>query len=267
MNKQDILKKYVSEDDKLFMAKLLDKINTVNTRNYMAFTDFLDLHQQTIAEEFLKREKINNYFFFGGNEYVERKVLFLYPDKLTEDIALEEAKKQLKIIRIGLPTYNSEGYTHRDYLGGMMKLGVKREKTGDIFVNTTGADIVVIKDITKFLIESLPNLTRFSKSTIEALEIDELKLPELKFEEIIIIVPSLRMDSVVSEILRISRNKVTQIIEEERVSINFEVCLNRSKILKVGDKISIRGKGRFEVAEELGSTKKDNIRVKILKNI
>ena len=267
MNKQEILKQYANEEDKLFIAKVMDKLNTVNMRNYMTSTDFLDLHQQKLAQDFLKKEKVNDYFFFGGNEYTERKILFLYPDKLTKEIALEEAKNWIQVVRIELPKYNNDVYTHRDYLGGMIKLGIKRDKTGDIFVYPEGADIVVQKEIAQFLQDNLSKLTRFSKSNIEVLHIKELKVPEIKYEESTIIVPSLRMDSVVSEILRISRNKTSQIIEEERIFINFEVCTNRSKILKIGDKISIRGKGRFEIAEELGSTKKDNIKLKILKYI
>ena len=267
MNKQEILKQYANEEDKLFIAKVMDKLNTVNMRNYMTSTDFLDLHQQKLAQDFLKKEKVNDYFFFGGNEYTERKILFLYPDKLTKEIALEEAKNWIQVVRIELPKYNNDVYTHRDYLGGMIKLGIKRDKTGDIFVYPEGADIVVQKEIAQFLQDNLSKLTRFSKSNIEVLHIQELKVPEIKYEESTIIVPSLRMDSVVSEILRISRNKTSQIIEEERIFINFEVCTNRAKILKIGDKISIRGKGRFEIAEELGSTKKDNIKLKILKYI
>ena len=267
MNKQEILKQYANEEDKLFIAKVMDKLNTVNMRNYMTSTDFLDLHQQKLAQDFLKKQKVNDYFFFGGNEYTERKILFLFPDKLNKEIALEEAKNWIQVVRIELPKYNNDVYTHRDYLGGMIKLGIKRDKTGDIFVYPEGADIVVQKEIAQFLQDNLSKLTRFSKSNIEVLHIKELKLPEIKYEESTIIVPSLRMDSVVSEILRISRNKTSQIIEEERIFINFELCTNRSKILKIGDKISIRGKGRFEIAEELGSTKKDNIKLKILKYI
>lgn len=267
MNKLEVLKKYSNEEDKLFIAKVIDRLNTVNVRNYMTFTDFLDLHQQNLVQCFLKKEGVNNYFFFGGNEYTERKILFLYPNKINENIALDEVKKIMNVVRIELPKYNNDIYTHRDYLGSMIKIGIKREKFGDIFVYSNGADIVVKNEISQFLQENLLKFTRFSKSNIKVLNIRELRIPEIKYEETTIIVPSFRMDSVISEILRISRNKTSQIIEEERIFINFELCINRSKVLKVGDKISIRGKGRYEIIEELGNTKKDNIKLKIIKNI
>lgn len=267
MNKQEILKQYGNEEDRLFLSKVMDKLNATNTRNYMTSTDFLDLHQQKLAQDFLNKERVNEYFFFGGNDYTERKILFLYPDKLTKEISLEEAQNWIQVVRIKLPKYNNDIYTHRDYLGGMIKLGIKRDKTGDIFAYPEGADIVVQKEIGQFLQDNLSKLTRFSKSNIEILHIQELKVPKIKHEERIIVVPSFRMDSVVSEILRISRNKAFQIIDEERIFINFELCVNRSKIIKVGDKISVRGKGRYEIVEELGSTRKDNIKLKVLKYI
>ena len=267
MKKQDILKKYEIEEDRLIIAKVLDKLELVSTKNYMLSTDFLNLHEQKLIEDLLIKEKIQNFFFYGGDADLERKLLFIYPDKLTEEIARMQCKNFLKIIRIELPKYNNENYTHRDYLGGMMKLGIKREKTGDILTYSGGADIIVEKEISAFLKTELQNLTRFRKANIDILEINELKKPELNFEEITIIVPSLRMDSIVSELAHTSRTKALDIINEERVFINFEVCLDRSKILKVNDVISIRGKGRFKIEEEIGSTKKDNIRLKILKNV
>jgi len=267
MEKQDLLKKYPSEEDKLLVSKILDKIKMVDTKNYLACTDFLNLHEQIVAEQVLKIQSQESYFLFGGNSSSERRMLFLYPNKLTEEIALEHAKKFMAIIRIQLPKSNEEIYTHRDYLGLIMKVGVKREKIGDILVNDIGADIIVEKETTKFLLEELPKYTRFQKAKIEVVSINELKKSEQNFEEIKIIVPSYRLDSIVSEIIRISRTKAVDIIAEERVYVNFEVCLNRSKQLKIGDTISIRGKGRFKIAEELGKTKKENVVIKILKNI
>ena len=40
--------------------------------------------------------------------------------------------KMLKILRIELPEEEFGKYSHRNYLGGIVKLGLKREKVGDI---------------------------------------------------------------------------------------------------------------------------------------
>ena len=266
MQKQEILKNYTEQEDKLLASKLLDRINERDLRNKIATTEFLNIHEKSICEEILKKEKISNYIFTGGFEDAERAILILYPDKLDESYIKTELANWLSVIRITLPKYN-ETYTHREYLGGIMKLGIKREKVGDIVVLENGADIIVANDIAEFLKQELANLTRFSKSKIEIKNIYELRIAESKTEEETIIVPSYRLDVIVGEALRTSRSKASNLIDEERVFINSSICKNGAKIAKIGDKITVRGKGRFVIKEELGATKKDNIRIKILKYI
>lgn len=59
--------------------------------------------------------------------------------------------KMLKILRIELPEEEFGKYSHRNYLGGIVKLGLKREKVGDILVSNQGADIVVVSDFAEVL--------------------------------------------------------------------------------------------------------------------
>lgn len=264
MQKQEILKSYSEEEDKLLVAKIIDKIKERDCRNKIATTDFLNLHERGICQELLNKQKITNYIFFGGYEEAERNILILYPDKLEKDYMIKQLENWLAIIRITLPKYN-ESYSHREYLGGIMKLGLKREKIGDIIVLEDGADVIVKTDISDFLKQELVKLTRFHKSTIEEKSISEIRSNISKTEEISIIIPSYRIDAVVSEVLRISRSRANDIIEEERIFINGFLQKNGAKTIKIGDKITVRGKGRFEILEEVGSTKKENIRIKILK--
>lgn len=265
MNKLD-LKNYSDQEDKIFIAKILDKIKERDCRNKIATTDFLNLHEKSVCQELLNKQKVNNYMFYGGYEDAERAILILYPDKLEKDYIIKQLNNWLSIIRITLPKYN-EAYTHREYLGGIMKLGLKREKIGDIIVLEDGADIIIKNDISEFLKLELEKLTRFHKSKIEEKSIFELRNAVTKTEEITIIIPSYRIDVIVGEMLRISRSKVSDIIDEERVFLNGMICKNGAKIVKNGDKITVRGKGRFEVLEEIGNTKKENIRVKIIKYV
>ena len=53
------------------------------------------------------------------------------------EIVEENYTNILDIIRIELP--NNVVYEHREYLSGIMKLGLKREKFGDIIVTEYGA--------------------------------------------------------------------------------------------------------------------------------
>lgn len=221
MNKVDILEKFKKPEDKLLISKLLDKIELCKRRNMITITDFLDMYQRSVTEKLLKVVKCN-YVFFGGYEQANRVMLIIYPDKLTIDMVKENYKNYMEIIRIDLPKNYIGEYLHKDYLSGVMKLGIKREKFGDILVQENGADIIVSKDISEYINANISGLTRFSKSQINIVGLDEIRKVEIKKKEFKIIVSSLRLDCIVAELSSTSRTKATEIITEQRVFINYE---------------------------------------------
>lgn len=255
MNKQDLLKDYNKQEDKMCLAQVLDKIEISKTKGRIDSTDFLDMYQVSLVESFLKKNKIKQYKLFGGYEDSERKILITYPENYTEEMVQKNYDKFLKVVRIELPEEEHGKYAHRNYLGGIVKLGLKREKVGDILVTNEGADIVVVSDFVEILEKELPSLTRFENSKISITEIGNLKKKEIKIENIEIIVPSLRLDNIVSDLARTSRSKASQIIAQERVFINGQNETKVSKQVKLGDIITIRGKGRFIIKDFKGTTR------------
>lgn len=259
MNKEEILAKYKKQEEKLLIAKLLDKILLTEKRNKITYTNFLDEYQKRILEKVLKELNVKNSIILGGYETAERNIIVLYPNKL-ELIPRENIVKDiLNVIRIELPKESYEKYTHRDYLGALMKIGIQREKIGDIIVEENGADIIVIKEIAQYVKETISNLKRFSKSNVEFIDIKDLRKNNIKKQEKKLIVASLRLDNIVSELAKISRKKAEEIIAEEKVFLNFELQSKNTKQVKEGDKITIRGKGRFEIKEINGTTKNGRI--------
>ena len=255
MNKQELLKEYKKQEDKICLSQVLDKIEFSKTREKIEYTDFLDMYQVALVENFLRKIKFENYKLYGGFEEAERKVLIVYPEKYDENMLRKNYNKILKVVRIQLPEEEHGKYSHRNYLGGIVKLGLKREKVGDIIVAKEGADIIVVEDFAKILKEELPSLTRFENSSVEIYEIENLKKQKIKVEEIKIIVPSLRLDNIVSDLARTSRSKAAQIIAQERVFVNGQNETKLSKQLKLNDVITIRGKGRFIIKEFSGTTR------------
>ena len=267
MNKQELLADYKNQDDKLLLAKVLDKIEFCKNRNKIEYTDFLNLVQQDLINKFLKKIKFENYYFFGGAGEAERKVLILYPEKLTEEMARKNHSKIMSIIKIKVPIELENEYDHRNYLGAIMKIGIEREKIGDISVKRNGAEIIIKNEVQNFLMQNLGALTRFSSSEILSESIDNLTKIETKKIELNEIVASLRLDNIVSALARISRNKAVEMLEQERVFLNFKCETKSSKQVNVGDIITIRGKGRFEFKEISGNTKKGRYIIKIEKYI
>ena len=265
MNKQELLKDYKRQEDKICLSQVLDKIEFSKTRERIEYTDFLDMYQISLIENFLRKISFENYQLFGGYAESERKILIAYPEKYNERMIEKNYNKMLKIVRIELPEEEQGKYSHRNYLGGIVKLGLKREKVGDILVSNDGADIIVVEDFAEILRKELPSLTRFENSKIAIEEISNIRKKEVKIEEVSIIVPSLRLDNIVSDLARTSRSKAAQIISQERVFINGQNETKLSKQLKLNDVITIRGKGRFVIKEFAGTTRSGRTVVRIEK--
>ena len=98
---------------------------------------------------------------------------------------------------------------------------------------------------------------------ITELNIKEIREPNVKKEEIRIVVASLRLDAIVAELAKCSRNVANEIIENQRVFINYENESRSSKLLSEGDVIVIRGKGKFIVKLINGETRKGKLSVTI----
>lgn len=235
--------KYKDGEFKILVAKMIDKYKFCKTKNKITFTDFLNISEIAVIEKILKEEKIDNYIFFGGKENADRNILIFFPEKFSMEMIEKNFDKILNIIRIKLP--NNINYEHREILSGIMKLGIKREKFGDIIVYENGADIICLSEVSNYLLNGLSNLTRFKKSIISICNIKELKDSKVEFEHIGIIVSSIRLDNFVCEISNCSRGKAEEIIKQGRIFINSINELKASKKININDIITIRGKGKY----------------------
>ena len=267
MDKHQLLKDYKKQEDKICLSQVLDKIEFSKVREKIEYTDFLDMYQVALVENFLRKIKFDNYQLYGGYEEAERRVLIVYPEKYNEKMLEKNYGKIIKVVRIVLPEEEKGKYSHRNYLGGIVKIGLRREKVGDIIVCEEGADIITIQDFADILKQQLPSLTRFENSEIVIEEIQNLQKREIKVEQVKIIVPSLRLDNFVSDLARTSRSKAVQIIDQERVFVNGQNETKASKQLKLNDIITIRGKGRFVIKEFSGTTRSGRTVVVIEKYI
>ena len=68
MNKEEIVRMYQKEEDRLLVAKMLDQVSLCKKRNKLQHTDFLDKRQVHILEKAIHRMDIQNYVIYGGFE-------------------------------------------------------------------------------------------------------------------------------------------------------------------------------------------------------
>ncbi|MBR2786510.1 MAG: hypothetical protein IKD76_03335 [Clostridia bacterium] len=246
MDKTQILEKYKKEDERLLVCKLFDKILLADKQNKVQITDFLTPVELQLLKDVLKMLDCKNYSIYGGLEDANRNIIVIFPDKL-EYVFKENAFDYNSICNCVRITNSSENYDHKVYLGGLIKLGIKREKIGDIVVYNNGADVVVSKDVSKFILSNLCQLTRFCKSTVEIVKLEEIVKKVQEFKEVKIVVSSMRLDNVVSELAKTSRSKALDILKQERVFINYKSEIKATKMVNMADVITIRGVGKFIV--------------------
>ena len=266
MNKKELLEGH-NKEEQILISKMMDKMEEAKQKNKITNTDFLDGYQIRICTEILNKAKFNNYIFFGRYKEAKKKIIVFYPDKFKFIIENKKYMNKLCAIRISLPNELYGAYTHKNYLGMIMKLGVVREKVGDILVKESGADVIVMPEIVKYLLTNLSELTRLRKADIKEIPINELEKVEIKTKEYNIIVSALRLDNIIAELAKTSRMQAKELINQERVFVNFKNEIKQTKLLNEGDLISIRGKGRFKISEIIGNTQKGRYILKIEKYV
>lgn len=256
MNKEELLQGYKKQEDRICLSQVLEKVEKSRFNERLESTNFLDMYQISLVEGFLKKNQISNYILYGGYENAERKVLIIYPEKYTTEMIEKNYDKLINLVRIELNVNDTVKLTHRNYLGAIVKLGLSREKVGDIVVDAEkGADVITIKEFSTILEKELSDEERFNNARITIEEIASLKIVESVIEQIKIIIPSFRLDNIVSDLIRSSRSKAVDVINAEKVFVNGKSETKQSKLIKENDVITIRGKGRFTIKNIEGTTR------------
>ncbi len=240
-------------EDRMLLAKILDRAEQTRNRNIPAATDFLSPQQQMMALDLLRLAGIPEMGFarLGGYEGAERNLLLFLPDWLEAEDAVSQSP-----IRCLRASFRPEDkLNHRDFLGSLMGMGIVREKLGDILVGTDSADLMVLDTVADFLLQSWDSAGR---AKLKVAEIDPLHvhIPVAQVQEVRDTVSSLRLDAVASTGFRMARGKAAELIGSGRVQVNWRECTKPDKLLSAGDTVSARGFGKFELTEVGGVTRK-----------
>ena len=240
-------------EDRLLLAKVLDRAEQAQSRNIPAHTDFLSPQQQMLTGDLLRLAGVpeTGCVRLGGYAGAERALFLFLPDWLDPDDA--ESQSPIRCLRAAFRA--EEKLTHRDFLGSLMGLGIVREKVGDILVGPDSADLLVLDTVADFLLTSWTSAGR-AKLTVEEIPPAHLHIPEVRCEEVRDTVSSLRLDAVCSTGFRMARGKAADLIASGRVQVNWRECTKPDKLLAAGDTVSARGFGKFQLAEVGGVTKK-----------
>ena len=254
LSKEDILKSFLKEDTE-DVIKVYECMTLAYNKGIPTFTRFFC--KPNIWLYFTKKFNSNNFLVEakGAFEECDRRILSFnniydipYPYRI---LKITNKSKFNKL-------------SHKDYLGALMALGLEREKLGDLRVIDDFAIVPIYDEVVDYILSSLNSV---GKAPVSIEEIFEENLPQSNFLEDIIIVPSLRLDNIVSKLAKVSRGKAIEVIDSGRVLIDYSKSIEKSKEIKEGQRITIPGVGKFIIGEIVGNTKSGRYRVKINKFI
>jgi len=255
--KEEIINFVKNDENKALLVKIIDYIEYVEKYFEHRFTPFLDPSQVIKVEKIIRQYGTVGYYATGGIKDSERKIIVLYPQNMNqEDIELPITAL---CIEIGS---KFEKIGHRDLLGSIMNLGIKREKIGDIIINDNKGYLIVYSDISYYI---KLNLQRIKHSPVKVNYIDFSLIPpkEEKYREIVATVASLRLDSVIGAGFGESRSSISREIIAGNVKVNWEEVKDLSFAIKQGDVISLKGKGRIILSSVGNTTKKGRVNISI----
>ena len=257
MDRANIEKIAQTPEDKLFLAKIWDKINIGIRKNVPASTGFLTLREQDMARYLFGQ--MDELHYFGGYPDAERRVLVYLPEYLEESFLYEEGSP---VVCLRATFYAGDTPTHRDFLGALMGAGIARETIGDICVGAGYCDFFVTDEIAPYILQNFTGAGRV-KVHLESIALSDANIPNPETKQIKDTLASLRLDGVISAGFRIGRSLAAQYVTAGKAAIDGLPCEKPDKTVTQGAKISVRGLGKICLTSVNGQTKKGRISVVI----
>lgn len=263
--------KRIMNDNELIRKRLMDADRASYGQNVLKTVGFLSLEEQGIYHSLAREFMSDMHFLSGGEEDNDRAVAFFVPDYLDREQAIDETLRA--ILTEPVNHRFADELTHRDYLGAMMNLGIERECIGDIRIlkgEHAGALIYARADMADYIAR---NLTRVKHTSMDSrcMSLEELGTSGIagtqEYEELAVNVASERVDAVIAAVYHVARQKAADVINAERVYINGQITNSAGKTLKAGDRVSVRGTGKFIYDGISGTSRKGRLFAAIRKYV
>ena len=222
------------------VEKIVEKVLYSNS------TNFVEIKYLNRVKKELKNIKYNIYEPFNG----------------ATKIILYNKMPNIKIYEI----ISSNDLRHQDILGTLYSLNISDEMFGDVVIWNNRYFIIILSSIDNYI---KSNLTSIKNSKVDLIEKDPYYLKNYKqeYEEFNIIVPSVRVDVIVSKIINSSRSNALEKIKNGDIYLNYELLTKPTYMLKENDIFSIRKYGKYKFNGIINETKKGNIIVNISKYV
>lgn len=242
-------------DERSFIDNVEDWLEQVTMQYAPLLTEFLDPRQAYILETLIRQTTDLKFRFFGGYEAAERTRCLIYPDYY------EPAQEEFDIVLFTI--HYPKKFTilsHGKVLGTLIGSGVKRELFGDIISDGENWQVFVAKEVYSYVQLQVNKIGNVSVR-LEEENYTKILIPKDGWTEERTTVSSLRLDTVISGVFNISRQRSKQLIETGKIKVNWTETLRPDFVLDLLDIVSIRGFGRLQIQGIEGTTKKEKVRL------
>ncbi len=257
MNKKQFVNTFPDEDQNI-ISSLYEKINLCKEIDGIIYTDiYFSPHVWT---KLIEMESSLGVLveLKGITKECEKKLVAFRAYG-----AVDILKFPAKIIKIS----NSSKFNkleHRHFLAGILSIGIKREKIGDLIVKNGVCYTIIYENLFEFLQN---NLLTIGKSKVKIVEVGDDEIPENEFKIENYLLTSLRLDSIVASLNNCSRSEGLKLINSSQVMVNYKVVTDKSINIKEGAIISIRRNGKYIFIGTNGETKKGKFKTTFKKYI
>lgn len=210
------------------------------SQNIYTFSTFLGLAEMDVYYRMERELSFAHPALYGGDETAERKLIrFGSP----EEFGYEEEYPIACIHVKPLLTKFADDFSHRDFLGALMNLGMERSCIGDIRVGNREGYVYCLTSMAEFICDNLLQIkhTHVSCSLTErseAVAADDV-------EGVEVLASSLRLDGCLSKLYHLSRAESLKLFAEQKVYVDGHLAENNSRALKPGEVVNVRGYGKF----------------------
>lgn len=247
----------ISYEDKNVLSNIYDKLVLAEKTNTAVFSNEFLTPNAWKAVLSLQGHFDTNMYASGIFDESERRMLafsnepvWSYPIKL---LKITNKSKFQKL-------------EHRDYLGAIMGLGIRREKFGDLIINDDICYGAFCEDICSYIISNL-NYVGKCPCSVELVKEDNYKNIKVNTEDLYIITTSLRLDCVISSLCDISRTKAVSMINSGKVLIDYDDTYEKDRVVEMNSVITIRGYGKYKILKQVGLTQKGRLKLYSVKYI
>ena len=280
MHNKEMAGGFLCTDEERLLISRATELSERSEKNAVALSFLTPREQRLVFSAMERMGCADRVFFWGGFFGAERRRAVFLPSWLELgrcSYPLYSKEREEHFVRslsemgmesilsdyTGAVRLSGSGYaklSHRDFLGALMGLGLKRSVIGDICVFDYGAVVFCEEKTSAFIAEELRNAGRDSIRS-ERISVDLDFSADRKFQEICTTVASLRLDGVVRALCNISRDDALQLVLQGSVELNYFVNKEPDRAVLENDIVSVRGFGKYIIDRGGEETRRGRIRL------